>query len=217
MDNINIPDEVFAVLNAIGAYGKQDEIDLLAQRNQYVKKGQVILLGDSITAQFPINELYPNHDILNRGISGDTTQNILNRLESTVITAMPRKVILLCGTNDLDNQKAISKEDTVRNIQKICDELVSKVPNVEVYVLSILHINKKIKREDFDHVANRTNEDIDWVNNELKQIQNATYLDIYQCFIDENGDFDKSLTLDGLHFNIHGYMKYLKVLEPYLN
>lgn len=64
------------------------------------KKEKIVFLGDSLIDKGEWNELLSNEDIANRGINGDTTEGVLNRIDS-VIALVPKKAFIMIGTNDV--------------------------------------------------------------------------------------------------------------------
>src|SRR5436190_165533 len=83
----------------------------------------VVLLGDSITQGWgeDFSAWFPAMKIANRGISGDTSRGVLIRLEGDVLDLEPRAVVLLIGTNDLE-EKA-DPETIAGNLKLILAEL----------------------------------------------------------------------------------------------
>jgi lysophospholipase L1-like esterase len=82
-----------------------------------------VLLGDSITQGWgeDFSAWFPGMKIANRGISGDTSRGVLIRLEEDVLALDPRAVVLLIGTNDLEEKAA--PENVVANLKLILAEL----------------------------------------------------------------------------------------------
>ena len=65
-----------------------------------------VFLGDSITDYYPIDELYDGMPVVNSGIAGYTTEDILNNLDNMVTIYNPTKVFILIGTNDMERDKS---------------------------------------------------------------------------------------------------------------
>ena len=126
----------------------------------------------------------------------------------------PSKVILLIGTNDyLDNS---TPDEVASNIKEIVQEIHKHRKNTEIYIESIYPINKSLKKE---MVANRDNDKIIETNKKIKDIckeKNLTYIDMYNELIDEDGNFNKKYTYDGLHPNTLGYARISQVLSQYI-
>jgi hypothetical protein len=83
-------------------------------------ESEIIFLGDSLSDSCEWSELFPNQRIKNRGIAGDTTNGILNRIDE-VIASKPQKLFLLIGINDLERGRRIA--DIVKNYRLILETL----------------------------------------------------------------------------------------------
>ena len=173
-----------------------------------------LFLGDSITDFYDLDKYYDNFPVVNSGVSGNTTDDILNDMKNRVYSYNPSKVFLLIGTNDLIYDKSI--DDIVSNIKKIIEEIKENKPQVEIYLESIYPVNKKINK---DMVAARNNKDIKKINKKLNEYcenGNCTYIDIYNILIDGE-NFSQEYTDDGLHPNDKGYEVITRELKKYLD
>lgn len=176
-----------------------------------------VLLGDSITEFYPVEEFYDELPVINSGVSGYTTDDILEHLEQMVSIYNPTKVFLLIGTNDIRESADINK--VVSNIQKIVKGIKVLRPKAEVYLESIYPVNNTDHDKiDHDMVANRKNNDIKKINKKLKSYcekNNLTYIDVYRELVDKEGNLNIKYTEEGLHLSSLGYLRVTKVLLPY--
>ena len=171
-----------------------------------VTKGAIVFLGNSITDNCEWAELFGDPMIRNRGIGGDDTDGVLERLEE-VTASSPSKVFLMIGTNDLAYGK--STDHVVENIGKILDRIRSESPGTKVYLQSILPVDDAV------HYT-RKNSDILLINGELQKMaagRGLTYIDLHPAFRDENGILDRAYSLDGLHLNGEGYLKWKSMIQ----
>lgn len=173
-------------------------------------KGDVIFLGNSITDGGEWSELFQDLRIKNRGISGDNTIGILNRIEE-VTDRKPAKVFLLIGVNDLKN--GLKPDSVVKNILWICSIIKAKSPETTVYVQSILPVN-----ESFGKFGSHTNkkEEILEVNKQLtiySKLTPYTFIDIFTPFCDGTGRMLAQFTNDGLHLKGEGYLKWKELIQ----
>ena len=115
-----------------------------------------VFLGDSITDFYPLEEFYDNLPVVNSGVSGYKTTDILSRIDSMVTIYNPTKVFLLIGTNDVPSR---SEDEIVKNIQEIVKEIQSKRPKAKIYLESILPVNRS-NDDKIDHgmVGEREND-----------------------------------------------------------
>ena len=174
-------------------YHKKEHFELLPDT-----PNEIIFLGNSITDGAEWTELFENPNIKNRGIGGDDTAGILERL-AEVTSSKPDKVFIMIGTNDLAYGKTV--EDVISNYRKIIAQIKTESPITKLYIQSVLPV------EDALHYT-RPNSKIIEINNLLVQIckeESLTYIDLFAAFADENGKLDKKYSIDGLHLNGLGY------------
>ncbi len=173
-------------------------------------KNSVIFLGDSITDEGEWTELLDNSNIKNRGISGDTTDGVLNRLDE-IFKSQPQKVFIMIGINDLMSNKSINQ--TLTDYKHILSSIQNQIPNTEVFIQSVLPVNNKITR------YWQNNNNVFKLNQKLeelaKEFQNQ-YIDLFSHLSDSENQLDAQYTLDGLHLNGQGYLVWKEVIEKYV-
>ncbi|WP_083931623.1 GDSL-type esterase/lipase family protein [Methyloferula stellata] len=161
----------------------------------------VVMLGDSLTesANWPTLLQYP--DVANRGISGDTSVGVLQRLQDSVKSA--KIVFLLIGIND--QFRFIPETETQRNIAKIVDEL-GKTSKVVVQSV-LLTRDKKI---------NAYVMDMDRFEKGLCETGKCKYVDL-NAGLSENGLLKESFARDNIHINADGYAAWASIIKPILD
>ncbi len=172
-----------------------------------IKQGSKIFIGDSITEQCNWNELFNDGSLINRGIGGDVTEKTLKRLDFLENTE-PSTIFLQIGTNDISQNKPV--EQIADNYKKIVQKILTLLPNVQIYVQSVLPINQDlflIRKENYN------NENIDLLNNMIKKLEggNIKYLDLNKHFKDSEGNLSKEYSSDGLHLNGSGYQRWKNI------
>lgn len=203
---------------------QNQEIDSLHRpRNYNIKVDQfrgypdsredIIFLGNSITAGVYWDELLESEQAKNRGISGDTTFGILERLDE-VTEGQPSKIFILIGINDIARNYPDSL--IVQNHKKIIGRIKKESPETEIYLQTILPVNNT-----FDRYPNHYNKDehIQEVNRELKKIasqEKINLIDLHPHFLDQKGRLDEKFTEEGLHLNAAAYRHWKNILKPYL-
>lgn len=177
-------------------------------------KSDIIFLGNSITNGGEWAELLRNPHAKNRGISGDTTQGVLDRL-STITKGKPSKIFLLIGTNDLSRGKSV--DEVAKNVAKIVERVKRESPKTKLYVQSVFPVNPKFNK--FLGHMNRQ-KDIAALNAKIKAVaarHGVTYIDVYKSLVIPSTDvMNPEYTNDGLHLLGKGYLKWVDVLKPYL-
>lgn len=180
------------------------------------KKGGILFLGDSIIEFFNVNGFFSGKLVHNRGVAGNTTTDLLERLPSNVYPLEPDEVFLLIGTNDLGKGKSV--DDTLKGINSVIKALQEHLPKSRIFLLSLLPVNSKLSKIAKRMVGKRFNYDIDLVNKSLdKEAKDYTFIDINSALKDEYGDLNKIFTFDGLHPNFEGYIKISEMLDNYIS
>ena len=181
-----------------------------------IMHGNILFLGDSLTDYYNLSKYYQDELVINSGIAGNTTDDILNDMYNRVYKYNPSKVILLIGTNDIAHGKDV--EYIVNNINKIINLIREKLPNCKIYLESLYPINNTNNSKiDHNMVANRTNKIINQINAKINKIQNTTYINVHDSLIDTNGNLNINYTIEGLHINNNGYERITKIIKPYLD
>ena len=171
----------------------------------------VVFLGDSITQGWKdqLAASFPGLKVANRGISGDTTRGLLIRLPEDVLALHPAGVVILIGTNDLD-EKA-EPETIAANIQLLLAELKKSNPAMPVVLCEVFPSSP---------AKNRPAEKIKRINRLLRAVvrdqPQVTLLDTWTLFAGPEGDAKPEEFPDLLHPNATGYAKWAAALRPAL-
>jgi hexosaminidase len=176
-------------------------------------KNDIIFLGNSITDGAEWSELFADNHIKNRGISGDISAGVLNRIDE-ITSRKPAKVFLMIGINDLSRNT--STDSIFKNIIRIASYLKQESPSTKLYIQSLLPVNDVYKK--FGGHTNK-GEQIKQLNANLKQNAEAfhyTYIDLHTSFCDANGKLIKEFTNDGLHLKGDGYLLWKHLVYPYV-
>lgn len=195
-----------------------DKCASYAVQNGNLSKGQIVFVGDSITDLCPLDDYYQELPLAtyNRGIGGDTTEGVLNRLKVSIFDIKPSKVVLMIGTNDIDAGK--SEDYIMENYTKIVDKIKDELPEVELYCMSIIPQNEVLESySDLDTAKN--NLKIQSVNAKIKALvetKGETFVDIYSALLGLEGNLNKAYSDDGLHLNAGGFVVWSNILKPYL-
>ena len=179
------------------------------------KYENIVFLGDSITDFYPIDSIYMDLPIVKSGISGYTTNDILERMDSMVYQYNPTSVFLLIGTNDIMFDES-NEESAIENIEKIISNIKENRKKAKIYLESIYPVNKEVNSK---MVRNRDNETIKDMNSKLKNYceeNDIVYINMHDELTDEEGNFDAKYTDDGLHPNDLGYAKISQMRLTYM-
>ena len=189
-----------------------------AVQNINLAKGQIVFIGDSITDLYILDQHYADLPLAtyNRGIGGDTTQGVLNRLQVSAFDIAPSVIVLMIGTNDINGN--CEKAGIFERYEKIIDEIYKNLPDVTLFCMSVIPQNEVLETYSAIKVENTT-KIIFEVNAHIKalaQEKGATYLDVFSLLADENDRLIKEYSDDGLHLNEKGLAVWTKLLKPYL-
>ncbi len=164
---------------------------------------QAVFIGDSITENWKIGDpsLF-SATVLDRGIGGQTTPQILLRFYQDVVALRPQVVHIMAGTNDVSgNTGAITDEAIVQNIRAMID--IAKANDIKVVLASITPSKQFVARPGVDPSPR-----IAAVNRALVRLaaeKRVTYVDYFPVLADNAGGLADALGNDGLHPNRDGY------------
>ena len=170
------------------------------------KTQRVVFMGDSITDAWNLAKYFPGRPYVNRGISAQTTPQMLLRFHQDVIALHPDVVVILAGTNDIaGNTGPLSLTDTENNYASMAD--LARANGVVVVFSSVTPINNYTPRS-LRFFAERSMDKIRelnlWLQNYTRK-HGDVYLDYYSHMLDDKGLLKRELSEDGLHPNDQGY------------
>lgn len=173
----------------------------------------IVFIGNSITNGAEWNELFPQKRVKNRGISGDTSEGVFDRLDA-VVKGKPAKIFILIGVNDISRE--IKVETIVLNMKQIVEKIQKESPKTKIYIQSILPVNP-----DFEmfkgHMKPDLIKEINQFYQNIAQEYKVNYIDLYSHFLEDGTDkMNKKYTNDGLHLLGEGYLLWREIVKPYL-
>jgi lysophospholipase L1-like esterase len=174
---------------------------------------RVVFIGDSITDSWDdprYGGFFPGKPYMNRGISGQTTPQMLIRFRPDVIALRPEVVVILAGTNDIaGNTGPMPLEAIQDNVTSMAE--LARINRIRVVLASVLPVSdyeKTAEGQPRNQTTRRPPERIkrlnEWMRNYATQ-NKLTYLDYYSAMIDDKGFLKDELSNDGLHPNEKGY------------
>lgn len=179
-----------------------------------VTSKDIIFLGNSITNGGEWTELFGSKHVKNRGISGDICMGVYDRLDA-ILKGKPAKIFLLIGINDVS--RGTSADTIVQHIGLIAAKIRKDSPKTRLYLQSVLPVTDYYEK--FKGHTSRWTE-VSKINEGLIRLaekEKLTYIDLYSHFVDERtGKMNIDYTNDGLHLLGKGYLKWAKIVKPYI-
>jgi len=178
---------------------------------------RVVFMGDSITDGWDspnIGGFFPGKPYINRGISGQTTPQMLIRFRPDVIDLKPKIVVILAGTNDLAGNTGPSTLEAIEGNLTSMAEL-ARANGIRVVLSSVMPVSDYEIRngQPIVQTVRRPPDQIIALNNWIKNYaakNKLIYLDYFSAMVDAKGFLKDELSNDGLHPNADGY----KVMNP---
>ena len=167
---------------------------------------RVVFMGDSITDGWGRGvkaPFFPGKPYINRGISGQTTAQMLLRYYPDVVELKPKAVVILAGTNDIGgNLGPVTLESIENNLAAMSD--IARANGIRVVLASLTPVCDYHRPQ----TAQRPPEKINALNRWIKDYcarNHYVFLDYFSSTVDNQGFFKSEITNDGLHPNEAGY------------
>ena len=197
------------------------QYDRYAAHNKALQKApDVVFMGNSITDNWAliVPEFFVGNNYVGRGISGQTTEQMLARFRQDVVDLKPKIVVILAGTNDIaQNNGPISNENILNNIKSMCD--IACANNIIPVLCSILPCDYYSWRKTMKPAPIIIN-----LNKMIKEYADEmgyNYIDYHSTLTTANGALNPQYTNDRCHPTRDGYVVMMtiaqNVLLPMLN
>jgi lysophospholipase L1-like esterase len=174
---------------------------------------RVVFMGDSITDSWDdpkFGGFFPGKPYVDRGISGQTTPQMLIRFRADVMALNPKVVVILAGTNDIaGNTGPMSLEAIEDNLASMAE--LARANKIRVVLASVLPVSDYDKTKEGQAIIRTVQRPLaqikalnDWIRKYAAD-NHATFLDYYSAMVDDKGFLKEELSEDGLHPNQKGY------------
>lgn len=171
--------------------------------------GDIVLIGDSITELGGnLGLRFNNSKVKNRGIAGDVTDGIVNRL-AEIYYYKPKKVFLKIGINDLFRAE-LTPEYVAKNIQRIVDKIHLESPATKIYVQTILPTSNTTSLKSKIAATNAI------IKNSI-QTNYFKVIDLHLLFADADDLMIASYSIDGVHLSEAGYVVWQNYITGFVN
>lgn len=174
-----------------------------------MRKPPIVMLGDSLIFYGSWQQAFPDRPVLNKGVTGDTVQGVINRLPR-IIALKPSRVFLMIGINDLLGD--VKGETLFNSYHVIIDQITAA--GIPLVVQSTLYCNTTTF-----YGCKQINIEVDNLNAKLKQYagakNNVEYVDVNKV-LSRYKTLRDLLTNDGIHPNRRGYQMWYEAIYPYV-
>ena len=179
------------------------KVQSFANENPGLKDVDVCCLGDSLTDGYDLNKYYPQFNMVNRGIGGDTTHGLKKRLKVSAYDVHPRVVTMLIGANNFKTM--------LDDYEQIVVDLRENLPESKLVLLSLTSMTKNWGRN--NEIAKKNNIEIQ----KYAEKYNCTYVDLFNPLLDPStNELKEEWTTDGGHLTPSGYQVVTDVITPVL-
>jgi len=200
---------VFAARNLADQLQDWNQLGRYHQDNVRVKAlpaepRRVVFLGDSITDGWKLAQSFPEKPYVNRGISGQTTPQMLVRMYPDVIDLKPAALIILAGTNDISRNTGPETITMIEENFQAMTEL-AQAHGIKVVLCSVMPVSDYTKNK---QTVSRPPADILKLNAWMREYAgkaHAAFADYYAATVDDKGMLREGYSDDGLHPNLKGY------------
>jgi lysophospholipase L1-like esterase len=214
VDQLSCPELSAAVRTAVSNDSRLRDwaqINRYREANRAVTKAEVVFMGDSITDAWPqprFGEFFPGKNYVGRGISGQTTPQMLIRMRPDVIALKPKAVVILAGTNDIaGNTGPMTDEEIEGNLASMAE--IALANSINVIFTSILPTSSyHVASNGVPQTTLRPLARIQALNSWMKKYaaeHKLFYVDYYSAMVDAQGMLRAELSNDDLHPTKAGY------------
>ncbi len=215
-------------LDASAAMAKKDNGEFVKRHESFLARAQagpigLLFLGDSITDNWRTRapelfaQAYGQYQPANFGIGGDTTQNVIWRIEHGELDGIhPKVVVLMIGTN---NAGANTGDEIFAADSKIVHLIQAKIPETKILLLAIFPRGPRKNRDGTADNYQRRMVDISAANARLATLDDGKtvrYLDIGPKFLGPDGQIPDAIMSDHLHPTLAGYHIWVDAMQPLL-
>ena len=214
----------------IGREEQMEKIDKYRILNTIAKKGQILFTGSSLMEQFPVAELLEDAGIdaviYNRGVSGFTTDDMLQFMDEQIFGTEPSEIYINIGTNDIANPESTFEKNlqkTLPNYENILTQIKTRLPQTRVRMMAYYPVNETDKiptgGDPKAMFGNRNNRNLPVANEAVRKLAEKMgyeYIDVNDGLTDVHGMLRAEFTVEGIHMYANGYRVVMQNLKPYL-
>ncbi|WP_163337112.1 GDSL-type esterase/lipase family protein [Desulfopila sp. IMCC35008] len=181
----------------------QDKVKAYHELNKLLNNNEkhIVVAGDSFVEQFPVDELFDEFKILNRGIGKDSSKGLFDRTDNNINNINISSCFIMVGHNDIKYRKVSETVDLIVSV-------LNKIKSDRLYFISILP-DCNVNDNELFIVINRMVKD-------FCRHHRCQFVDAYNLFVNENECNQQLYTSDEVHLNIYGYKLLAKKIDVIL-
>ena len=181
----------------------KDKSANFAEENKTLGEVDVAFIGDSLTDGYDLKTYYPQYVTANRGIGGDTTHGLENRLDVSVLELKPKVAVMLIGANNIHTM--------FENYERILQSFKENLPDTKVVLLSLTSMGDSWAKNNqlaaFNNVKIKA----------LAEKYGFSFVDLYTPLLDlDTTEIRPEYTTDGGHLTAEGYVVLTDAITPVL-
>ena len=190
--------------NEIQAFKQQDKA-------QKPPKNAILFVGSSSIRMWDdLQEMFPEHQLINRGFGGSTLEDLKRYLDDIVFPYQPKQIVIYSGENDIATG-TVQAQEVLERFHEVFQEIRQEMPQVPVTFISIKPSPARIEYKPIMEEANMLIKDY------LKGEPMAAYVDVFNPMLQPNGYPKPDIYIqDSLHMNKQGYLIWKDRISPYL-
>ncbi len=183
------------------SYNKEPSFDLntyegrvtyFEYENSHDPNADFCMIGDSLTQYYDLNKYFPNLKTKNRGIAGDTTTSLLERLVKSINGINSGCTLLLIGANNVSTFQS--------DYELLVQKVIEYMPDTRLYLVSITPTSGA-----YQGYMPRIKENNEYIKT-IAVKYSINYLNLFDCLLDESTSLlNVDYTIEGQHFNEMGY------------
>jgi len=192
----------------------RDEVDALVKQDKLnpPRQNSILFVGSSsITQWTSIQDSFPTHPIILRGIDGASLPDLVRYADEIIFPYHPKQIFIYCGDNDIAYNRRMTAEKVLSRFEELFTLIRTKLPNVPIGFISI---KPSPSRWNFEPMILESNQ---LIKNYLEKQPKTFFVNIHTAMLDSTGKVNSALFIaDQLHLNANGYAIWKKAIEPYL-
>lgn len=183
-----------------------ERLSMFIREAPLVEPGGTVFVGDSISEGFPLRQVFPGQNMVNRGIGGDRVEGVLERVDVSVERVRPRRIFLKIGINNIVHGLPASDEQLSEHYERLVDAIRAAAPSAELIIQTTLPLAERAGRHN-----GRVRRYVAHVRR-VAEARGLRVVDLHTKMADERGNLRDEYTTDSIHLNLRGYEAWMEMI-----